>query len=324
VASVQPATGSDDLAPRQPLTVTLSRPVTSGSPSPSIAPNVPGSWSHPSAASYVFTPSAPYQPDTFLTVRVPGGKQGLAGRGGARLANDVTEHWRVRGGSTLRAQQILARLGYLPVSFDGAKPTSEAAEITAAYHPPDGSFSWRWHPAPGMSRLWAPGKRTVLLQGAITTYQHDRGLTVDGLVGHDTWQQLISDDLAGRQASRPFTYIAADLTQPQRLTLYANGTPVIKSPVNSGVAGARTPTGTWPIYARYTKKTMRGTNPDGSHYVDHDVPWDNFFYGGDAVHAFDRASFGSPQSVGCVELPLAAAAKVWPYMPIGTLVTIES
>jgi hypothetical protein len=36
-----------------------------------------------------------------------------------------------------------------------------------------------------------------------------------------------------------------------------------------------------------------------------------------------RGSFGTPQSLGCVELPLAAAAKVWPYTPIGTLVTVE-
>ena len=50
--------------------------------------------------------------------------------------------------------------------------------------------------------------------------------------------------------------------------------------------------------------------------------WD--FYRGDAIHAFPRASFGTPQSLGCVELPLPAAAKVWPYTPIGTLVTVEN
>ena len=42
------------------------------------------------------------------------------------------------------------------------------------------------------------------------------------------------------------------------------------------------------------------------------------------LHAFNRASFGTPQSLGCVELPLAAARKVWPYTPIGTLVTVEN
>ena len=60
------------------------------------------------------------------------------------------------------------------------------------------------------------------------------------------------------------------------------------------------------------------------------VFWDQGFrtlearHGGEALHAFNRASFGTPQSLGCVELPLDQAAKVWPYTPIGTLVTIEN
>jgi lipoprotein-anchoring transpeptidase ErfK/SrfK len=69
---------------------------------------------------------------------------------------------------------------------------------------------------------------------------------------------------------------------------------------------------------------MSGRNPDGSHYDDPGIRWISYFHGGEALHAFNRASFGTPQSLGCVELPLASAAKVWPYTPIGTLVTIES
>ena len=70
--------------------------------------------------------------------------------------------------------------------------------------------------------------------------------------------------------------------------------------------------------------TMSGTNPDGTHYNDPGIRWISYFHGGDALHAFPRASFGTPQSLGCVELPLAAAGEIWPYTPIGTLVTIES
>ena len=66
------------------------------------------------------------------------------------------------------------------------------------------------------------------------------------------------------------------------------------------------------------------TNPDGTHYHDPGIRWISYFHGGDALHEFPRASFGTPQSLGCVELPEAAAAAVWPYTPIGTLVTIES
>jgi lipoprotein-anchoring transpeptidase ErfK/SrfK len=69
---------------------------------------------------------------------------------------------------------------------------------------------------------------------------------------------------------------------------------------------------------------MSGRNPNGSRYVDPGIRYISYFHGGDAIHAFNRASFGTPQSLGCVELPLASAEKVWPYTPIGTLVTIEN
>jgi lipoprotein-anchoring transpeptidase ErfK/SrfK len=69
---------------------------------------------------------------------------------------------------------------------------------------------------------------------------------------------------------------------------------------------------------------MKGTNPDGSHYSDPGVPWVSYFNGGDAIHGFNRASYGSAQSLGCVELPPSEAAKVFPYTPIGTLVTVTS
>ena len=59
-------------------------------------------------------------------------------------------------------------------------------------------------------------------------------------------------------------------------------------------------------------------------YDDPGIRYISYFHGGDAIHAFNRSSFGTPQSLGCVELPLRAAAKVWPYTPIGTLVTVEN
>ncbi len=66
---------------------------------------------------------------------------------------------------------------------------------------------------------------------------------------------------------------------------------------------------------------MRGTNPDGTKYAD-PVQYIAYFNGGDAVHYIPRTSFGYPQSVGCVELPLPAAAQAWSELPYGTLVTV--
>ena len=110
---------------------------------------------------------------------------------------------------------------------------------------------------------------------------------------------------------------------PQSLNLWHNGRVILKSPGNTGVPAAPTQLGTYPVFEHISSGTMSGTNPDGSHYVDPGIRYISYFHHGDAIHAFNRASFGTPQSLGCVELPLAAAAKVWPYTPIGTLVTVE-
>src|SRR5204863_605808 len=87
---------------------------------------------------------------------------------------------------------------------------------------------------------------------------------------------------------------------------------------------APTKLGTFPVFEHIPVGTMSGTNPDGSRYHDPGIKWISYFSGGEALHAFPRASFGTPQSLGCVELPEASAKKVWPYTPIGTLVTVES
>jgi len=48
-----------------------------------------------------------------------------------------------------------------------------------------------------------------------------------------------------------------------------------------------------------------------------------YFNGGDALHYMPRASYGDPQSLGCVELPLAGASAAWPYMTLGSIVTVD-
>ena len=68
---------------------------------------------------------------------------------------------------------------------------------------------------------------------------------------------------------------------------------------------------------------MRGTNPDGSKYAD-PVQYVAYFRAGEAVHYFPRGSYGFPQSLGCVELALGDAAKAWPFLTYGSLVTVTN
>ena len=60
-------------------------------------------------------------------------------------------HWQVPEGSTLRLQQLLAELGYLPVSWQpkGAEPRSLAAQLAAPSRRPPARFSWRYANVPG-------------------------------------------------------------------------------------------------------------------------------------------------------------------------------
>ena len=92
--------------------------------------------------------------------------------------------------------------------------------------------------------------------------------------------------------------------------------------MNTGISASPTDVGTWPVYLRYRTQTMRGTNPDGTKYEDPGVPFVTYFYKGEALHGFIRPSYGTPQSLGCVEMTFADAEAVWPLTPIGTLVTV--
>ena len=111
---------------------------------------------------------------------------------------------------------------------------------------------------------------------------------------------------------------------PETLTLYNNGAAQYSNiPVNTGAPGADTVDGTYPVFEHVPSSRMVGTNPDGSTYDDPAVPWASYFNGGDALHGFVRATYGSPQSNGCVEMTVADAGMLWPLTPIGTLVTVE-
>jgi lipoprotein-anchoring transpeptidase ErfK/SrfK len=144
------------------------------------------------------------------------------------------------------------------------------------------------------------------------------------------WEELMKAAIAGEVkptegAGNGYTYVWVSEEIPETVNVWHNGKTVVDAlPANTGIPGAETETGTFNVYVRYEETTMSGENPDGSHYSDPGIKWVSYFNGGDALHAFDRASYGTPQSLGCVEMPLEEAETVWPYTPIGTPVTVES
>ena len=127
----------------------------------------------------------------------------------------------------------------------------------------------------------------------------------------------------GPEVELGYTFVQVSEGVPESIRVWHNGRTVVTGPVNTGIPAAPTATGVFAVYEHLTVTTMSGTNPDGTPYSDPGIPWVSYFNGGDALHGFIRASYGFPQSLGCVEMPYAQAGEVWPYTPIGTLVDVS-
>ena len=322
----EPKPGTE-LAPDRRLVLTFSGPVADvlGSRRPVLSPATPGRWRLLDAHTIAFTPSGfGFGLGANVRVSLPRAAH-VAGQPGTTLTR--TLDWQVPEGSTLRLQQLLAQLGYLPVDWQpsaGAASLSTHAQLAAALAPPPGQFVWRFlNTPPELRALWLPGRPNQITRGAVMAFEHDHNLVVDALAGPRTWRALIGDAIAGKRRDGGYAYVFVHRSVPQSLNLWHDGRVILKSPGNTGVPAAPTALGTFPVFEHIPVGRMSGTNPDGSHYNDPGIRWISYFHHGEAIHAFTRASFGTPQSLGCVELPLASAAKVWPYTPIGTLVTIE-
>jgi len=312
--------------PLGPLRLTFSQPVASllHGRNPSFAPALPGRWSQEDDHTLLYRPTGyGARLNSEETLRLP---LAVTVVGGSPAARSLS--WRVAPASFVRLQQLLAQEGYLPLVWS---PTgtdvarNPRSELSAATAPPDGRFQWRYSNTPNeLTSLWRTGEPNEITRGAVMTFEHDHGLAVDGIAGSQVWHAAIADAVHGRRKPGGYSYVFVHRNVPQLMTLWHNGGVVLTSPGNTGVPAAPTQLGTWPVFEHIPVGRMSGTNPDGSHYNDPGIRWISYFHGGEALHAFNRASFGTPQSLGCVELPLAAAAKVWPYTPIGTLVTIEN
>ena len=330
VVSVTPAAGTSGVDGTSPVRVKFSAPLAASSPMPTLSPSIAGAWKR-EGDSAVFTPASGFLGNTNVTVSIPGGTSGArsaagasAGTGGL-LAASVSRSFTTAPFSTLRLQQLLAQLGYLPLTWTPAgaaiQPADTAAQLAAAYSPPSGSFSWQSGYPSELHSFWQEGSANLIDTGAIRAFESEQGLTMDGVAGPSVWSALLKAVAAGQRNTNGYSYALASKASPETLTIWHDGRQVFHNLANTGIPVAPTADGTFPVYERLRSQIMQGTNPDGSHYAD-PVQYVAYFNGGDAVHYFPRASFGWPQSLGCVELPLGPAAVAWPYLTYGTLVTV--
>jgi len=331
VLSVSPGSGAKGVNGAAPIRVQFSAPLAASTPMPQLSPSIAGKW-QVEGDSAVFTPAVGYFQDTKVTVKIPGGQAGMisvggrsAGAGGL-LGSGVTESFTTGSFSTLRLQQLLSQLGYLPFTWtakSGAviSPQNADAELAAAYHAPAGTFSWNGDYPSNLTDQWTAGSANILDTGAIRAFESVQGLTMDGYAGQTVWSDLLTAVAKGKDNPNGYTYALANQHYPESLTLWHNGRVVLTTPVNTGIPGRSTVDGTFPVYLKFYFTYMDGTNPDGSKYHD-PVYYANYFNGGDAVHEFQRYSYGFYQSLGCVELPWDAAKTAYGYLSYGSLVTV--
>jgi peptidoglycan hydrolase-like protein with peptidoglycan-binding domain len=325
VVGTSPAAGATGVASDATIAVRFSAPlprVLAAGAVPTLVPPVAGGWRRSDRFTLEFDAAAPLVPSSNETMSIPGGPAGVHDAAGRILAATVAVSFTIARGSEERLQQLLALTGYIPLTFTPSGPAPAPAEAAT---PQAGTFAWRWSGLPGsLTSLWVEGEPSAITKGAVMALESQNGLAVDASAGPKVWSVLLDDVAKGATNKAPSAYVDVSKVLPESLTVWVNGVPAFQNiPVNTGAPGADTPDGTYEVFEHVTASEMKGTNPDGTTYDDPNVPWASYFNGGDALHGFVRASYGSPQSNGCVEMTVANAGATWGYTPIGTLVTVE-
>jgi hypothetical protein len=190
--------------------------------------------------------------------------------------------------------------------------------------PLSGKWVWDGNYPTSLVKLWDPNTFSTITQGALMRFESDNKLTADGIAGPLVDKALVEALAKNKPSAHPYVYVSVTKSGSQHLDVWQNGKKTLTVPANTGIEESPTPNGTWPIYLRMKSQTMKGTLPDGGTYNDPGVPFVNYFYQGCAIHGFVRSSYGSPQSLGCVELPVHTAQQLFSVLGYGTLVTVHA
>ena len=214
-------------------------------------------------------------------LRLPEAIQVISGSDPSRFR---TLSWQVPRGSLLRMKQMLADLGYLPLSW---QPSGEpvrltaSAQVRAAVDPPAGSFTWRYGKTPGaLKALWSSeNERPVIVRGAIMAFESKHGMTTDGFPSMSVFRALLRDELAGRHAQGGYSYVYVTETLPETLTLWHDCGQHPRTLVNTGGPGSRLSLTSAPFPVWYLHLWPRRRCTDESrrpHYAnDPGGPWVN-------------------------------------------------
>ena len=316
LVSISPQGGATAANGATGVTVTYNEPLPATASMPTLTPAIAGSWAR-AGDTVVFTPASGYPAGTKVTVSADAG---------GKTASTTTSTFKTGKYSTLRLQEILAQLGYLPLTWAPAPGAtvpgdSMQAQLAAAYNPPAGTFSWKSGYPASLHELWQQGSANTVETGAITAFEGDHEKETTEAMSPALWASVLKAAAADDANTDGYSYAIANQHLPETLTIWHNGQKRLTTPANTGISVSQTEVGTFPVYEKLPFQIMSGTNPDGSHYAD-PVVWVSYFNGGDAVHYYPRGSYGWNQSLGCVELPTYSAHEAYDLLPYGSLVTV--
>jgi hypothetical protein len=325
VRRITPANNAQGVAYRAPVIVTFNRAPGPAVTLPTISPGMPGLWDQ-TGDQLVFRPTGYWEMGTTYSVSIP--VQG--GRSPTTVAKFTTGL-----PSTLLLQQYLAMLGYLPLRFTPTGDVTNRKLVLAQLPanpkslpllPMAGTFTWAYPAVPSsLWEQWHRGQPNVVTMGAVMQFEMAEGMVPDGVVGTAVWHGLL-DAVAKRQMNAsPYNYVVVSESLPETLYVWQDGKFIYNTLTNTGVPGAYTPQGTWPVVYKQNPNLMKGCDVNGYCYSVW-VAYASYFLPsvGDAIHAYPRYGYGYPQSNGCVEVEPSQGAVVYGYDPVGTLVTVSS
>ena len=175
-----------------------------------------------------------------------------------------------------------------------------------------------------LQTLWKPGAWNVVTQGAVMRFENVHGMGTDGVAGPQVWRALMKDDLAGRRSDAGYNYVFVHETDA------AVAQPLARRPRDPHLArqhrhrvGADRAGDVARLRAHLGRDDERHQSrrlalPRSRDPLDQLLP---------RRRRAPRVPARLVRDAAEPRLRRAAGGRrraVWPYTPIGTLVTIES
>ena len=143
VASISP-TGTN-VAAGSTISVQFSTALAPDSPLPTLNPPVAGAWAVLSPSLLQYQAPGRSSPARPRRSPCPAAPPAWWAPRASTWPRRVTSQFTVAPGSILRLQQLLAELGYLPLTFTPASPVTSPTQVG---NDQVGSFTWRWPDQP--------------------------------------------------------------------------------------------------------------------------------------------------------------------------------